>query len=543
MVYPFRYATPENHWAELVHPYIPQWLSVRDPEALQHYYGGDASFETQRAVAPWLLPLALWGGFTITVLGVMLCLNALVRQRWTEHERLGYPIVRIPLELAADQVPFRSGLFWIGFALSAGLDTYNGLALLWPWLPQIPIKRREWWPARGLSRPWNAIALVPLSWHPFAIGMAYFMPQDMLFSSWFFFWFAKAQAVAASTIGWTTWSGDDYFRFAPYLREQSFGALIGLLAFAAWMARGALRGPSTPGGRRGPRTDEPLSARVALTGVCCGLLVLTVFLVSAGMSLAVAVTYLLMFFAVSLAVTRLRAQFGPPGAGLLLTAPNSIIFAAFGLRNLGPRNLTMLASMHWLQRMYSGSPMPHQLEAFKIAQLRGWQYRPLLRAIMLAGALAIIASFWTILHLSYDLGQDSARVAATQNYFGREPLMILDNNLHSPDRGPDLGAMGGVAAGGGFALLLVMMQMRFAWWPFHPVGYALVSSYITHILWWPMLLSWMLKTVLLRYGGWRSHRRGIPLFLGLILGEFVVGSLWGLLGVALRRPTYVFWPY
>jgi hypothetical protein len=543
MVYPFRYATPENHWAELVHPYLTPWLSVRDPEALRHYYGGDASFETRRAVAPWLLPLALWGGFTITVLGVMLCLNALVRRRWTEHERLGYPIVHIPLELAADQAPFRSGLFWVGFALAAGLDTYNGLALLWPWLPQIPIKRREWWPTRGMSRPWNAIALVPLSWHPFAIGMAYFMPQDMLFSSWFFFWFAKAQAVAASTIGWTTWSGDDYFRFAPYLHEQSFGALIGLLGFAAWMARGAFRGASTPGTRRPPRTDEPLSARVAVIGVCGGLLALTVFLVSAGMSLGVALTYLLMLFAVSLAVTRLRAQFGPPGAGLMQTAPNSIIFAAFGLRNLGPRNLTMLASMHWLQRMYSGSAMPHQLEAFKIAQLRGWDYRPLLRAIMLAGALAIVASFWTILHLSYDLGQDTARVAQTQNYFGREPLMILDNNLHGLDRGPDFGAIGGVAAGGGFALLLVMMQMRFTWWPFHPVGYALVSSYVTHILWWPMLLGWLLKAVLLRYGGWRSHRRGVPLFLGLILGEFVVGSLWGLLGVALRRPTYVFWPY
>jgi Domain of unknown function (DUF6784) len=34
-----------------------------------------------------------------------------------------------------------------------------------------------------------------------------------------------------------------------------------------------------------------------------------------------------------------------------------------------------------------------------------------------------------------------------------------------------------------------------------------------------------------------------PFFLGLILGEFVVGSLISLLGVLTGTPTYVLWPY
>lgn len=543
MVYPFRYATAENRWEETIHPYIPRWLSVRDPDALRAYYEGGSVLEASGALGPWVTPMALWGGFTLTVLWVMLCVNCLVRRRWTEHERLSYPIVRIPLELAADRTPLRCGLFWVGFAVSAGLDTINGLSSFWPAVPQIPIKRREWWPTAGMGAPWNAIGLAPISWHPFAIGMAYFMPQDMLFSSWFFYWFAKGQAVMASVLGWS-WSGDAYFRFAPYLNEQSFGALMGLLGFAAWTARHALVAGSQRGRKRPlGGAEEPLPWGVALTGAVLGVIALTGFLVAAGMSLWVAMAYLLVFLAVSLAITRLRVQFGPPGAGLLMTAPNRVLFGAVGPGNLGPRNLTMLAYLHWLQRMYSGSPMPHQLEAFKMARLRGTRYGPLLWAIMIAGAMAVLASFWTILRLSYSLGQDTARVAQTQNYFGREPMMILDSNLRQLDQGPDPGAIGGMLAGCGLALLLVAMQMRFARWPFHPVGYALLSAYVTHILWWPLLLSWMLKVVLLRYGGWRMYRRGVPLALGLILGEFVVGSLWGLLGVALRRPTYVFWPY
>ena len=187
--------------------------------------------------------------------------------------------------------------------------------------------------------------------------------------------------------------------------------------------------------------------------------------------------------------------------------------------------------------------MPHQLEAFKLAQVRKWPYQRVNVAILLAGAVAVVASFWTILHLSYDLGQDTARTAHTQNYFGREPMMTLDVNLRMGAGVPDAGAIGGMTAGFVFAAFLLAMQMRFLWWPFHPVGYAVLSGYAAHILWLPMLLCWGLKSLVLRYGGWRMYRRGVPLFLGLILGEFVVGSLWGLIGVVLQRPTYVFWPY
>jgi len=34
-----------------------------------------------------------------------------------------------------------------------------------------------------------------------------------------------------------------------------------------------------------------------------------------------------------------------------------------------------------------------------------------------------------------------------------------------------------------------------------------------------------------------------PFFLGLVLGEFVVGSLIGLSGIMISTRMYVFWPY
>jgi hypothetical protein len=35
-----------------------------------------------------------------------------------------------------------------------------------------------------------------------------------------------------------------------------------------------------------------------------------------------------------------------------------------------------------------------------------------------------------------------------------------------------------------------------------------------------------------------AHRRAIPFFLGLILGDYTIGALWSLLALLLGQPTY-----
>ena len=44
----------------------------------------------------------------------------------------------------------------------------------------------------------------------------------------------------------------------------------------------------------------------------------------------------------------------------------------------------------------------------------------------------------------------------------------------------------------------------------------------------------------LRYGGLNTYRRFVPFFLGLVLGDCVMGSLWGLIGLLLGVRTYNF---
>jgi hypothetical protein len=100
-----------------------------------------------------------------------------------------------------------------------------------------------------------------------------------------------------------------------------------------------------------------------------------------------------------------------------------------------------------------------------------------------------------------------------------------------------------IVAGFLFSLFLLLMRTRFAWWPFHPVGYAVSGSWSMGLLWGPLLIAWVIKILVLRWGGLRLYRRGLPLFLGLIIGECVAGALWSLIGVGFQMKTYVFWPY
>ncbi len=79
-----------------------------------------------------------------------------------------------------------------------------------------------------------------------------------------------------------------------------------------------------------------------------------------------------------------------------------------------------------------------------------------------------------------------------------------------------------------FTSVLMAMRMRFFWWPFHPAGYALAVSFAMDYFWFAFFISWVIKFILLRLGGLGTHRKAIPFFLGLILGDYVMGSIWAI---------------
>ena len=69
------------------------------------------------------------------------------------------------------------------------------------------------------------------------------------------------------------------------------------------------------------------------------------------------------------------------------------------------------------------------------------------------------------------------------------------------------------------------MRTRFVWWPFHPVGYLVAGSFGLFLMWVPIFVTWLIKSLLLRYGGLSAYRAARPFFFGLIFGEFSAAFL------------------
>ena len=87
-------------------------------------------------------------------------------------------------------------------------------------------------------------------------------------------------------------------------------------------------------------------------------------------------------------------------------------------------------------------------------------------------------------------------------------------------------------------MLVSWLRIRFVGFPFHPLGFCIGSGAGIIWLWCPFMIAWALKLIVLRYGGLKFYRKTVPFFLGLILGDYVLGATWALIGVIWGVPVY-----
>lgn len=521
-------ATPENEWADIFWKYIPEWVTVSDRNILKGYVEGQSSLYESKIWRAWLIPGIAWSFFIILLVSVMACINAIVRKRWTEEEKLSYPIIQLPLYMTSEKTDFlKSKAMWIGFALSAGMDTINGLHFLYPAIPGLGGRLYDLYPY-FTEKPWNAIGWTPVSIFPYAVGLAFFIPLDLSFSCWFFYIFWKMEKVIASALGLR---GLPEF---PYIDQQSSGAYLGLCLIALWTTRKHIRSVINRAlfGKSYEIDDssEAMSYRTVILIMLIAIILLTLFCVRLGMSVPMILGFFVLYFALSTAITRMRAELGSPVHDLHFSGPDMIITKTFGSKRFSPGNLTGLSFLWFFNRAYRGHPMPHQLEGFKLAERSNASYKKMMIAILLATLVSAPVSIWAYLHAGYRQGGPSG--------YGWQPFDRLQSWLYSPTQ-PDIATGIAIVLGIISTIFLSSMRMRFIWWSLHPAGFAVSSSWSMNVFWSSIFISWAIKYGILKIGGLKLHRKSIPFFLGLILGEFIVGSIWSLRGVIFHVPSYL----
>ncbi|MFQ5807992.1 MAG: DUF6785 family protein [Armatimonadota bacterium] len=528
------YNTPGRAWDQLFFQHLPDWMVVKDYDAVMAFYDGGQRFYGSGMESHWLRPVLGWSGLLMLLFLIHTSLGTVVAHRWTRRERLSYPIVQLPIQLTRRGAPpFLRRAFWYGFALAAIVDLVNGLSYLYPILPHFPVKEinlRQYFTAA----PLRAMGTTHVRFYPFVIGMAFLMPSDVLNSCWIFYLFGKVLRVLGRLVGWSRIP-----RF-PFAGEQAAGGMVAIVLLMLWTMRTYLRRvllsamgrPPTPGLRQ--RAGQ---YRFALAVMAWSLVGVVVLCGAMGMSAGMVPVFFLLYLLISVGVARIRAEVGPPSHSMLYVNPQDMLMVWRGSQGIGQQDLTLFALFWWFNRLNRNHPMPVALEAFRMSDVVRTD-RDSLTALMWLMALATIAAAFLVFPALFF--RDGTVKAAEVLSVGRDTFNRLNVWLTNPQPASNFGRafmLGGLA----FAILLGFMRTRFLWWSLHPMGYVLGLSYAVDFYWASLLVASACKGLLLRYGGSRTYRRALPFFIGLIIGEVVVACGWSLLALALHKPMYDAW--
>lgn len=530
---PYYWATPENHWAEYLHKYIPNWIvPSNETGAMAWFFEGLPEGE-KIPWSAWFVPLFWWLSFVAVLFFVLFCIIVILRKQWVEKERLIFPLTQVPLQMmeGSDKkslVPalMRNRLFWIGFAIPVFVIGWMIAHWFNPLFPGIPLSGAGVviGPASGIVLGRGFPGIVLKLWFPI-LGLAYLVNLDVLYGVWFFYLLGIIQVGIYTRIGYSLGSADTYCSSHPPLGWQGVGAIIFMVVWSLWMARSHLRDVFRKAFKRDCDIDdsgELLSYRTAVFGLIFGMMYIFAWLYRAGMEpkvLALFVPIALIFY---IGIARMVVE----GGLVYLRAPQIpqvTTTYALGSSAISPASMTALALSYTVIVEIKAHFVSAAAHAAKFADVVKLKKRSVLLAICIALVVSMFVSIWYTLslgykHGAYNYGRFIFRAGATI------PFESVVSKMLNPF-GPDLKRLTFLGIGGVVMAALTFMRYRFIWWPIHPLGYAVAGTLpISHTA-FSIFLAWAIKSIVTRLGGVVLYRKTLPFFFGLMLGHFIAAGI------------------
>ena len=520
------FATPENEWASHILPYLPEWMVPQDANAVKWFFEG-----APRGVGVpwqvWIEPLCYWAVLILALYLVMISSMVILRRQWMERERLIYPLVQVPLAMVDGEEKtkalgpfFRNPIMWAGFMLPVFVSSFNALHAYFNYIPAIQL-------VSSVPIFRNTIGLIFRLSFPM-VGFSYLINLDIAFSLWFFNTLAKLirGGLGVLGIGSTEKLGIYGAPSEPILAHQGQGAIIALVLFGLWVGRehlGDVVRKAFKGDEHVDDSGEMLSYRAAVFTWLGGMAVMTLWMWQSGLPLWAAFLTLLMAILIFVGLTRVVVEGGVAAAvGPMISS--SVVVSAVGSTAIGPAGMVGMAFTYVWAADIRTFVMASCAHGLKLGEELGHRLRPLFWCMLLAICISLIGSVTMILHLAYEYGG----INLNGWFFGggtRAPFDYITTKLNAPTT-PNIAGWIHTFAGAGIMGLLVLARHTLLWWPLHPIGYAIGAVWLMDQLWFSIFLAWLVKILVMKYGGPGLFRQARPFFLGLILGQFSIAGVW-----------------
>lgn len=521
------YSSSANQWDTLLRPYVSEWIYVNDADAVRYFFEGLPK-GMEIPWGAWVKPLISWGIFILMLYFVMLCISVIFRKQWVDREKLTFPLVQLPLEMLKREKPdnlisdfFKNRMMWIGFAIPAIISTWKELYNHGLMLVPIQTSWSIHFTVGGSTTNLPLVLSMPIA------GFAFLVNLDVAFSMWFFHLFGMVQKLLFFKFGYTIGSAMTYNdEMPPTLAHEGMGALIMFVLFGLWIARKHVADIFKKAIGKGEGIDdsgELFSYRLALFGAVAGIILLAVWSTLAGMNFAIALFFIVISLFVFIGVTRAVAE---GGLSFIQSPyiPEAFTASTFGTKVVSNGDLGVMGFHFLWMADIRAFIMPAFANTLKLTDTVKIKSRQLFWGILAAILISMVVSCIYTIKSCYETGGINL-----EGWFYRvAPVMSFDGmaDFIKNNSGINWGGLLWDGIGAGFMAFLMYMRYRFLWWPIHPVGFPISNTFAMRMSWFAIFISWLFKSLIIKYGGERLYRTVRPLFLGLIFGEFVTDGLW-----------------
>ncbi len=526
---PYYLATPENQWAEYIHPHLSDWLiPTNEGHAMQWLYEGLPAGQ----VIPWdvwVVPLFWWLSAIAAITLGCIAIASILRKQWAENERVAYPVLGPPVELAgAADAPKGKGilhnrLFWIGCGLIFFIKAWNILSYFNPGIPIIWLGQQWVYFARFFPPQHTGVNF-------FTIGFAYFANIDLLFSILFFHVLYMSEIAFFRRIGFTlsakTGPGDAVSGL------QSAGAFVAMVLWMLWTSRQHLREVLQKAIHNDEKVDdsrELMPHRTAVISLVVSMLFLTLWLNTMGLEWKFAIPMTVGLFIAYIGLARVIAETGVVymsmpinGAGI-----TDLFFHPGDYSSAARTSITLFSAIRGQSKAMFMVPLVH---IAKLGEVIGKQKGRLLATVIATMVVGVASGIALTLYWSYSFGAYNFNDLPFSAY----PPRVYDALVNSIKEVPEYKPERYLFVGAGALIFSVMSILRyqFTWWPLHPMGMIVPVGHAMHST-MSIFIAWAVKTIILRIGGAALYKRSRPFFVGMLAGyalavfvSYLVDQIW-----------------
>jgi len=221
-------------------------------------------------------------------------------------------------------------------------------------------------------------------------------------------------------------------------------------------------------------------------------------------------------------------------APLLRRAGVVVLLVALDARHDPEGPLTARGRIPGARHHLAEAVAAYQVDGLKLADQERIGRSPMLTALLIAFAVGLAGSVWVHLSSYYQIGSNASIGGAGEGraLVARQEYPRMASQIAAPPMRdwPRL-----VANGSGFGVILALatVRARVPGFPLHPLGFILATAYGdgTSAL-FPLFVAWAAKLTILKSGGLKLYLKGMPFFLGLVIGHFLLGGiLWPILSL------------